>query len=97
MCGLGARLLPFAARRAGLRRSARVHLVLTGAGGGTWEVELADEQPADPVQASIVIDAVGFCRLTANRATPGELEPHITGDRDRADLVLAAAATLALD
>jgi uncharacterized protein (TIGR03083 family) len=97
MTVLGASLLPFAARRAGLRRNARVHLVLTGAGGGTWDVELGDEQSSDPAQASIVIDAVGFCRLVANRVTPAELQPHITGDRDDADRVLAAAMTLALD
>jgi uncharacterized protein (TIGR03083 family) len=97
MTALGAGLLPFAAGRAGLRRSARVHLVLTGAGGGTWDVELGDEQPSDPVPASIVIDAVAFCRLVANRATPGELKPHITGDRDHANRVLGAAMTLALD
>jgi len=97
MTALGVGLLPFAAGRAGLRRSARVHLVLTGAGGGTWDVELGDEQPSDPVQATIVIDAVGFCRLVANRATPAELQPHITGDREHAGAVLAAATTLALD
>ena len=97
MTVLAAGLLPFAVRRAGLRRSAQVHLVLTGAGGGTWDVELGDEQPSEPVQASIVIDAVSFCRLVANRATPGEHETHITGDRDHAVSVLAAAMTLALD
>ena len=45
----------------------------------------------------IVTDAVGFCRLAANRATPAELDPHITGDADRAAGVLAAASALALD
>ena len=42
-------------------------------------------------------DAVGFCRLAANRVTPAELDPHITGDESRAVSVLAAASTLALD
>ena len=42
-------------------------------------------------------DAVGFCRLAANRVTPAELSPHITGDEGRAVGVLTAAATLALD
>jgi len=42
-------------------------------------------------------DAVGFCRLVANRATPEGLGLHITGDPDRATVVLAAASTLALD
>jgi hypothetical protein len=44
-----------------------------------------------------VADVVGFCRLAANRLTPAELAPHITGDEDRAVSVLAAASTLALD
>jgi hypothetical protein len=50
-----------------------------------------------PVQLSIVTDAVGFCRLAANRLTPDELELHVTGDRHQAAELLAAAATLALD
>ena len=42
-------------------------------------------------------DAVGFCRLVANRATPDRLDLHIIGDPDRAAMVLAAASALALD
>ena len=42
-------------------------------------------------------DAVGFCRLAANRVTPAELGPYVTGDEGRAVSVLAAATTLALD
>jgi hypothetical protein len=45
----------------------------------------------------IVTDALGFCRLAANRITPAELDPYVTGDLDRAAEVLAAACTLALD
>jgi uncharacterized protein (TIGR03083 family) len=96
MCELAVRLLPFAAARAGLPEPADVHLVLTGPGGGTWDVEMGD-RPPDPVAVSIVADAVGFCRLAANRVTPGELDVHITGDPGPAVGVLAAAATLALD
>jgi hypothetical protein len=44
-----------------------------------------------------VTDAVGFCRLAANRVTPAELDMSVTGDPDRAAEVLAAACTLALD
>ena len=46
---------------------------------------------------AIVTDAVGFCRLVANRATPGRLDLHTTGDPECAAMVLAAASTLALD
>jgi hypothetical protein len=44
-----------------------------------------------------VTDAVGFCRLAANRATPDRLDLHITGDPDRAAAVLAVVSALALD
>jgi hypothetical protein len=51
----------------------------------------------DRESLAIVADAVGFCRLAANRVTPAELGSHITGDEGRAVSVLAAATTLALD
>jgi hypothetical protein len=73
-----------------------VHLVLTGPGGGTWEITVG-ESPPDPVDVAIVTDAVGFCRLAGNRVTPAELDVHITGDSGRAADVLAAVTTLALD
>jgi hypothetical protein len=72
-----------------------VHLVLTGPGGGTWDIPIGHGSPAACV--GIVTDAVGFCWLVANRATPDRLDLHITGDRDRAAMVLAAASSLALD
>jgi uncharacterized protein (TIGR03083 family) len=97
MAALAASLLPYAAHRSGMRQPARVRLVLTGAGGGTWDVGIADANLPGPRQVSIVTDVVGFCRLVADRAGPAELELHITGDRDQAARVLTAAATLALD
>ena len=96
MSDLAARLLPYAAARTGLREPVDVHLVLTGPGGGTWEITVG-ERPPDPVDVAIVTDAVGFCRLAGNRVTPAELDVHITGDSGRAAGVLAAATTLALD
>jgi uncharacterized protein (TIGR03083 family) len=95
MSDLAARMLPYAAARMGLP-PVDVHLVLTGAGGGTWDVAIGQEA-ADRESLAIVTDAVGFCRLAANRVTPAELGPHITGDEGRAVSVLAAATTLALD
>jgi hypothetical protein len=73
-----------------------VHLVLTGPGGGTWDIAIG-ETPADPVPIGIVTDAVGFCRLVANRVTPADLDLHVTGDPGRVAGVLAAASALALD
>src|SRR6266566_923088 len=96
MSDLAARLLPYAAARTGLREPVDVHLVLTGPGGGTWEITVG-QSPPDPVDVAIVTDAVGFCRLAGNRITPAELGAHITGDSRRAVGVLAAATALALD
>ena len=104
MSDLAARMLPYAAARTGLRGPVDVHLVLTGPGGGTWDVsvgsagqEVAGDGSPGPAAVAIVTDAVGFCRLAANRVTVAELDLHVTGDPDRAAGVLAAAATLALD
>jgi uncharacterized protein (TIGR03083 family) len=95
MSDLAARMLPYAAARMGLP-PADLRLVLTGTGGGTWDVAIGEET-AGRESLAIVADAVGFCRLAANRVTPAELGSHITGDEGRAVSVLAAATTLALD
>lgn len=96
MTELASRALPPAAARMGLHEPINVRLVLTGAGGGTWDVAVGDG-PSDPVSIRIVTDAVGFCRLVANRITPADLDPHVTGHPGRAAGVLAAASALALD
>jgi uncharacterized protein (TIGR03083 family) len=100
MSDLAARMLPYAAARMGLR-PVDVHLVLTGPGGGTWDVAIGQgaggEETDGQDSVAIVADAVGFCGLAANRVTPAELGPHITGDEGRAVSVLTAASTLALD
>ena len=96
MTQAAAQLLPHAAARGGLREPTSVHLVLTGPGGGTWDIPIGHSPPA-PAPVGIVTDVVGFCRLVANRATPDGLSLHITGDSDRAAVVLAAASALALD
>jgi uncharacterized protein (TIGR03083 family) len=96
MTGLAARSLPDGAARTGLREPVNVHLVLTGSGGGTWDVALG-EGAGDPARVRIVTDAVGFCRLVANRVAPSDLDLYVTGDTARAAGVLAAATALALD
>jgi uncharacterized protein (TIGR03083 family) len=96
MTSAAVRLLPFAAASTGLEDPTNVHLVLTGPGGGTWDISLGRPSP-EPAAVAIVTDALGFCRLVANRATPASLDTHVTGDPDRAMAVLAAATALALD
>jgi uncharacterized protein (TIGR03083 family) len=97
MTTLVAALLPTVASRAGLPGPARLHLVLTGPGGGTWDLEIDGDTRPEPATMSIVTDAVGFCRLAADRVTPAQLAVSTSGDRDQAAGVLAAAALLALD
>jgi uncharacterized protein (TIGR03083 family) len=96
MTGLAARMLPYGATLTGLREPVSLHLVLTGPGGGTWDVAVG-EHAGNPARVRIVTDAVGFCRLVANRVDAADLDLHVTGDPGRAAEVLAAAAALALD
>jgi uncharacterized protein (TIGR03083 family) len=96
MTTVAAGALPLGAARVGLREPTHVRLVLTGNGGGTWDIAVGGKAP-DAVAIRIVADAVAFCRLAANRITPDELDLHLTGDADRADAVLGAVAALALD
>ena len=109
MTELAAQLLPQAT--ASLPEPVDVRLVLTSPGGGTWDVTAGRRFPAaaatrpaaepttPPAAASVAIvtDAVGFCRLVANRVTPADLDVSVAGDPARAAAVLAAATTLALD
>jgi uncharacterized protein (TIGR03083 family) len=99
MTDLAVRLLPYGvARLAGSGAPLDVRLVLTGGGGGTWSLAVGERTGADEVpEVGIVADAVGFCRLVANRIGPAELGAHVTGATTHADAVLVGAAALALD
>ena len=96
MTDLAAKLLPRAASRTGLHEPTILRLVLTGPGGGAWDVMIGEDPPA-AVPIRIVADAAGFCRLAANRIAPAGLGADVTGDPGRAAGVLAAASALALD
>jgi uncharacterized protein (TIGR03083 family) len=96
MTQLAAALLPFGAAITNLSEPISVHLVLTGPGGGTWDVAVG-EPASDLAPVDIVTDVVGFCRLFANRISPSDLELYVTGDERKATSVLAAAAALSLD
>jgi hypothetical protein len=75
-----------------------VHLVLTGPGGGTWDVAVGRRAAGTDVpEVSIVADTVAFCRLVADRIGPDELGAHLSGATDQAATVFAGAAALALD
>jgi uncharacterized protein (TIGR03083 family) len=104
MTALAVRALPQGMRLAGTHsRALDLHLVLTGPGGGTWDLRLAADEGTDEgtddstPEVVIVADGVGFCRLVANRASPGEVVLQVSGATYAAPDVLAGAAALALD
>jgi uncharacterized protein (TIGR03083 family) len=95
MTELAATSLPLAAERMQLPGPTELRLVLTGPGGGSWDVAI--DGNAAPAAITIITDAIGFCRLVANRAAPADLDLHTAGDPDRVAGLLAAAPLLALD
>jgi uncharacterized protein (TIGR03083 family) len=101
MTELAARLLPHGvARVEDGQVPLDLHLVLTGTGGGTWDLELGKRTACAAAQVpeiTIVADTLGFCRLVANRIRPADLDAHLSGAVAHAPRVLAGAAALALD
>jgi uncharacterized protein (TIGR03083 family) len=98
MTDLAVHLLPFGVTRVSDPVApVDVHLVLTGAGGGTWDVVVGERAEQPVPEVAIVADAVGFCRLVAARISPADLGAHVSGAAGHADAVLAGAAALALD
>ena len=108
MTELAATLLPRAVARAAPEFDPLdLHLVLTGPGGGTWDVALGGDRYAGSSRAPgegpvvpgllLVVDAVDFCRLAADRLSPDDVAIQVDGAVDAARAVLAGAATLALD
>jgi len=103
MAELAAGLLPHAVARMGQREPVSVHLVLTGPGGGTWDVAVGTDQAVMPGRAgesavSIVADAVGFLPpwWQTGPDQPSSVRTF-TGDSRRIAGILTAASSLALD
>jgi uncharacterized protein (TIGR03083 family) len=110
MTGLATTMLPvgIALTREGFRDGA-VHdtdtsarLVLTGPGGGSWDVPLQSRAvrraaPGARIDGHIVVDSAAFCRVVANRADGESSGAVVSQDAGVADLLLRGAAALALD
>lgn len=98
MVGLAATLLPAGIARAGRARpGATVRLVLTGTGGGTWDVSLDGSNEARRADSRIVVDAAAFCRVVGNRNDQKSSGAMVTGDTAAGSDLLVGAAALALD
>ncbi len=98
MVGLVTTLLPAGIARVGRNRSGRTaRLVLTGRGGGTWDVNLDGAGEHRRADIRIVVDATEFCRVVGNRQDQRGAEAIIHGDPALAADVFVGAAALALD
>jgi hypothetical protein len=101
MTDLAAVLLPAGVALVGGAGKDRVRLVLTGPGGGTWDVGLdggvGRAQPGRAFEAHVTVDAAAFCRVVANRLTFEESAPVLGGGEAPARTLFAGAAALALD
>ncbi|MEU6779278.1 maleylpyruvate isomerase family mycothiol-dependent enzyme [Nonomuraea angiospora] len=89
----GLALLPRAMREP--RRDVSATVVLTGPGGGTWTIPLSPT--SDHVAVLVSAGAVDFCRLLANRRSPGSFPYAAEGDSALARDMISAAATLGCD
>jgi len=96
MADLSMRTLPFAllvTDRAHPGKVARV--VLTGPGGGEWQLSMGGSQPAAGAQPDVTLttDIVDWCLVAGERLAPADLVHAVDGDADLApDLIAAAPA-----
>jgi hypothetical protein len=76
-------------------------LVLTGPGGGTWDVSLdgavSRARPDATFASRVVVDAAQFCRVAANRSDLIASGAIVAHDPRVAARLFAGAAALALD
>jgi len=101
MTDLAAALLPAGVALTGATGEDRVRLVLTGPGGGTWDVSLNGRvrraEPGRSFDSHVIVDAAAFCRVVANRSSFEESAPAVKGASTAARVLFAGAAALALD
>ncbi len=90
--------LPFTfAIRGDATPDARVRLVLIGRGGGTYDLTFGEPPGAAAATATIVLDAVGACRLAQGRLPLDELAVVVEGDDALAAAVLDHVDAFARD
>jgi uncharacterized protein (TIGR03083 family) len=81
---------------------ATARLVLTGPGGGSWDIPLQGRgvtraRPGARFDGHLVVDSAAFCRVVANRADLRRSGAVVSQDPQVAELLLLGAAALALD
>jgi uncharacterized protein (TIGR03083 family) len=73
--------------------NSQARLVLTGDGGGVWDLQLGQ---GGPETVSIVADVVDYCRVAARRIKPEDLVVDVVGDVELAMQLLRSAAVVAV-
>ena len=76
-------------------RTAR--FIVTGTGGGTFDVPLDPTEPPGAPDIVVTTDSIGLCRVAANRLRLGDLEAGVEGDSSLLEVVLVAATAFAAD
>jgi uncharacterized protein (TIGR03083 family) len=98
MVGLAIRLLPLGTALAGRDQPDRTaRLVLTGPGGGTWDVNLDGSTEPRAADARVVVDAAWFCRVVGDRADGSRAGALVDGAAAVATDLLVGASALAFD
>jgi uncharacterized protein (TIGR03083 family) len=87
---------------AGAAADVSARLVLTGPGGGSWDVPMRGSavtraRPGARFEGHVVIDSAAFCRVVASREDLNGSGAVVSQDPEVADLLLRGAAALALD
>lgn len=92
-----AQALPFTFGLAGEDSpNAGVRLVLTGPGGGTYDLGFGDAPPM-PTASTIVVAAYDACRLAQRRAVRSDVDVVVEGDVSLGESILAHAGVFARD
>jgi uncharacterized protein (TIGR03083 family) len=75
---------------------ATAHVVLTGRGGGTWDVVLPGATSGGDPDVTLVADVVDYCRVVSKRLDIDELDMVTEGDAALATTLLKASQFVAV-
>ena len=75
---------------------ATAHVVLTGHGGGTWDLVLPGATEGDEPGVTLIADVVDYCRVVSRRLDIDDLEMTTEGDASLAVTLLKASQFVAV-
>ncbi len=94
MSDIAVGILPFCLAAVGETATGAAHVVLTGDGGGEWDVSLDGREHARTA-VTLTMDVVDFCRLVADRLDPATCGARIEGDETLGATLVRCASALA--